>query len=191
MNDDRVTRDRHESLYDSLDRSQFAPPDSPGSILLKTTTDVTYPSGTNQIVICNPVLLDGDQSEGSTETPSADTTIKIPAVLVGGSPPAVGSYVVAHSVGGRWCIGSGSGTSVFFCKTPASGSWGATWTGTVPTTAGDFMADVYAVAGASATLAEAGATVYNWFPSSPPNSRVIEVFSDSSGAYVTGPASCS
>lgn len=85
----------------------------------------------------------------------------------------------------------GGGGGIFYAITPASGSWGAT--GTFPSlTAGSFTANVYASGGSgpALTLATSSATVYNWFPASPANSLVIEIFVDGSGNYVTGPQSC-
>jgi hypothetical protein len=79
--------------------------------------------------------------------------------------------------------------AIFFCKTPSSGSWGAT--GSFPSlTPGSFTADVYRAAAGSLSEAKAGATVYNYFPASPAVSKVVEVFSDGQGNFITGPQSC-
>jgi len=86
--------------------------------------------------------------------------------------------------------GSSSSGSGYYCTTPSSGTWGATWSAGVPTAAGSFIATVYSTTGTSITSV-GSKTVRNWFPATPVNSLVIQVFPDSSGAFQTGPQSCS
>ena len=78
---------------------------------------------------------------------------------------------------------------VFFCQTPSTSSWGAT--GSWPNlTAGSFTADVYQANGSKLALATTAATIYNWFPSTPANSKIALVLPDGSGAYVVVSQSC-
>ncbi len=86
-------------------------------------------------------------------------------------------------------FGGGGGSGVFYCQAPASGSWGAT--GTWPSlTPGSFTADVYQANGTSLNLIMSSATIKNWYPASPANSKVIELQPGGSGAYVTVAQSC-
>ena len=85
--------------------------------------------------------------------------------------------------------GSSSPQAGWYCVTPASGSWGATWTSGAPTSPGSFTATVYYISGT--TITNLGTqTVNNWFPASPVNSKVIQLYPDPSNAFQTGPQSC-
>jgi hypothetical protein len=77
----------------------------------------------------------------------------------------------------------------WYCTTPSSGSWGATWASGVPVSCGTFTAVVFYISGT--TITNLGSqTVNNWFPASPKVGLVVKVFPDNSGAYQTGPQSC-
>jgi hypothetical protein len=85
--------------------------------------------------------------------------------------------------------GGSSSSGDWYCLTPASGSWGATWSGSTPTSPGSFSATVYSVSGT--TPSSLGTqTVYNWFPASPATSKVIKLTMDAGGNFTTGPQSC-
>jgi hypothetical protein len=106
----------------------------------------------------------------------------------------IGALEQAQSLTGGGFSGGGGSSGAFFAITPSSGSWGAT--GTFPSlTPGQFTANIYAAGGTTAsptlTLVASSANVNNWFPASPVNSKVIEIFVDGAGNYVTGPQSCS
>lgn len=85
--------------------------------------------------------------------------------------------------------GGSSSSGDWYCVTPSSGTWGATWTSGAPTTPGSFSATVYSVNGTS-TASLGTQTVYNWFPASPATSKVIKLTQDGGGNFTTGPQSC-
>jgi hypothetical protein len=84
--------------------------------------------------------------------------------------------------------GAASSDGAYLCMAPSSGSWAAT--GTWPAlTPGSFTATVYSVQGS--TITSVGSfTVYNWFPSTPANSKVCLVEPDGAGNFVTVTQSC-
>lgn len=94
----------------------------------------------------------------------------------------------------KWASGTGSGgggssSGAYYCVAPSSGSWPASWSGGAPVTPGSFTATVYWVSGT--TVNNLGTqTVRNWFPASPAVSKVLQVYPDGSGGYVTGMQSC-
>jgi hypothetical protein len=81
----------------------------------------------------------------------------------------------------------GSGANAFYALS-SSGSWGAT--GTWPSlTPGSISATVYQMQGTMATSLGTY-TIYNWFPASPVNSKVMFLAPDGNGNFVVVSQSC-
>ena len=110
---------------------------------------------------------------------------------VEGSILDLGAGLVGSPTPNGWAIGAdvADTAGIYFCLTPSSGTWGAT--GSWPTlTAGTFTADVYEAEGSTLTKIATSAAIFNWFPSTPANSKVTMLFLDGTGSFVVGPQSC-
>lgn len=65
----------------------------------------------------HPVLMDGVEAEGEDYTPTADTSVTIPVLVLGSRVPAAGDILIAHGVGGKWVAESGGGgTATYPCS---------------------------------------------------------------------------
>ena len=60
------------------------------------------PTAVDHVFLVLPMRIDGDEAEGAVGTTVVDSTRPIPVVIVGGRPPVIGEFVVAHATGGRW-----------------------------------------------------------------------------------------
>ncbi len=81
--------------------NRIARPEGTRAFLGKVVNGGSKPTGQGRIYLVNPVQLDGTETEGGTATITADTARQIP-VLLFDATPAVGDYLICHSVGGRW-----------------------------------------------------------------------------------------
>ncbi len=105
MNDLRILRNRQTAASTALDRSSVDP-EQHGSAAMCciTTTVTTYPTTAGRFYACHPEVITGSESEGATPTFTADTATIVYAVNLGTSIPPVGTIIVVHAVGGRWCF---------------------------------------------------------------------------------------
>lgn len=60
------------------------------------------PAAVDHTFLVHPVQISGDEIEGAPGSAVADSRRLIPVVIVGGRPPVIGEFVVAHATGGRW-----------------------------------------------------------------------------------------
>ena len=81
-------------------RRSTRPPPAPEAVHVVAGT---YPTDAARTYALTPQDLDGDETEGATATFVAGTGTFY-AYNLGGSIPPVGSKVVVHAVGGRWCF---------------------------------------------------------------------------------------
>jgi hypothetical protein len=98
----RIERERHRDLEDLVDRVPEGADSGSAGCLIRTTTLVTYPTTAGRFYACNPVQIDGTETEGGTATYTADTTQVIYALNLGTTVPPAGTNLIATAVGGRW-----------------------------------------------------------------------------------------
>jgi len=70
----------------------------------------TLPTSANRFHLTHPVTFSGTESEGSTGTLTADTSVSVPVLVLDGMAP-VGTYLIADLVDGRWVSDIGAGVS--------------------------------------------------------------------------------
>jgi hypothetical protein len=105
MNDLRILRERQLAASTALDRSEAAAdPYGAASMVVITTTVSSYPTASVAFYACNPELLTGSETEGSTPTFTADTSTVVYALNVGSAIPPNGTKVVIHAGSGRWAF---------------------------------------------------------------------------------------
>lgn len=104
MNDLRILRDRQTAASIALDRNGGQDPYASAAMVVITTTVTTYPTSAAEFYACNPELLTGSEAEGATPTFTVDTATIVYALNLGTAIPPNGTYLVIHSVGGRWCF---------------------------------------------------------------------------------------
>jgi hypothetical protein len=102
MNDIRTQRDRQADLESRIDRDGQATSDCASAILVVTTTLKTYPTNPASYFACNPVQIDGAETEGGSATYTSDTNTVVYVLNEGSQVPPVGTRMVAHGVGGRF-----------------------------------------------------------------------------------------
>jgi hypothetical protein len=104
-NDLRILRERQLVASDALDRAGASQdPYGSAAMCAITTTASSYPTAAGAFYACNPELLTGSVAEGATPTFTADTSTIEYAFNLGTAIPPVGTILVIHSVGGRWCF---------------------------------------------------------------------------------------
>lgn len=102
MSDARIQRERYDHLGGELARFGESPSEGGIAILVKTTTDTTYPTTAGAFYCCNPVEADGDEAEGDAATFAADTSRKLYAYNLGSEIPPAGTITVAVAQSGLW-----------------------------------------------------------------------------------------
>ncbi len=102
MGQDRVLRERHEDLSDTVDRIPPSGPDGALGMLVTTTTVSTYPTTAGSYFAVNPTTAGGTEAEGQAATYSPDTQRTFYAFNAGATVPPNGSHVIASAVGNRW-----------------------------------------------------------------------------------------
>lgn len=86
-----------------------------------------------------------------------------------------------------WWLTGGGSSGIFFCVPTTLGPY----TGTFPTGTAGSQTGLTVYQAVGGVLTSVGtATVWNYFPGTPPSGKVMEVFADGSGAYAAGPSSC-
>jgi hypothetical protein len=98
----RIERERHQDLEDLVDRIARGDDGAAASRLVRTTTITTYPTTAGRYYGCNPVEIDGTETEGGAATYTADTNQVIYCLNVGTTIPPAGTNLIASAVGGRW-----------------------------------------------------------------------------------------
>lgn len=103
-NDSRVLRERSLAAQEALDRSPDLPSDAAAAVLAQTVAIGTYPTTLNVAYDCVAVEIDGEEDEGATATYVATSSNAFLAVNLGSQIPPVGTILICHAVGGRWCF---------------------------------------------------------------------------------------
>lgn len=101
MNDTRTNRNRQESLANLISRIPSSPPDGARSILVKTTTETTYPTTASSFYAVFSVDVDGAETEGATPTFNVDSHV-FHALNLGSTVPPAGTIILAECLGGLW-----------------------------------------------------------------------------------------
>ena len=97
----RILRDRLTAHEDALDRLAGGGNAGAARQLVQVYNGGSMGSAPGLFYFTHPVLASGAETEGAAATLTADTASTIPVVVLGGIP-AVGDYLVAYAVGGRW-----------------------------------------------------------------------------------------
>lgn len=114
MNEYRQLRERQNSLEGAIDR--IGPPGGgTARRLVQVVNQGAMPTTNDNYFACNPVDVGGPEVEGGVPTFLADTTRTLLVDVIGTQVPAVGDYLIAAAVGGRWVAERGSGGP---CKCP-------------------------------------------------------------------------
>ncbi len=105
MNDLRILRDRQWAGRDYLD-NEMGGEGVTGSaaMLAQTTTMKTYPTSASAFYAIVPCDVDGSETEGAAAAYVPRTGSVSFAINLGTQIPPVGTTVVCHGVGGRWCF---------------------------------------------------------------------------------------
>lgn len=104
FDDPRLFRERHQDLEGNVDRVASSGPDASQAVLVTTTTVTTYPTVAGSFYACNETEIGGHEIEGQAASYTPDTNGIIYALNIGTSVPPIGTRLVAHNVGGRWCF---------------------------------------------------------------------------------------
>jgi len=111
----RLLRARHEALAGIVNRLIPATIGAAPRRLVQIDNGGAMGNAPDLFYLSHPVELDGPEIEGSTGTPTADTTQSIPVVVLGHAP-SVGDILPAFAVGGRWVAErGGTGSQSFPC----------------------------------------------------------------------------
>jgi hypothetical protein len=97
----RTLRSRHSTLVDRLDASKEEMPSGALSMVVRTTTQTSYPTTTGVFYACVPVDVGGTESEGSSGSLGAGTA-RMFVLVIGSTVPTSGKDLIADCVGGRW-----------------------------------------------------------------------------------------
>ena len=122
---DRILRQRIIEQNNALDRvASSVRPYSSARQLVQVYDGGAIPAAVPRVYLTHPVIATGSEAEGTVATLTADTATTVPVVVLN-SVPAVGDYLTAYSVGGRWVseetTPSGGGTVACSpCNLPAS-----------------------------------------------------------------------
>lgn len=116
---DRHLRAVHAERADAFARLPNNPPESTPSFVGKVVDGGSMPTTGGKFFLLEPVDADGTESEGGTATLSADSTRKIPTLVLGDDPPEVGDYLVAKAIGGLWVADRGCGSSAVCLLCPS------------------------------------------------------------------------
>jgi hypothetical protein len=103
----RTERLRHEDLQGIVDRLPDHGSEGALALYVQITSGNNYPTLPQSYFFANPILVTGDESEGSAGTLTLDPTQTFLVFNLGPLIPTIGTQMLAHRVGGRWCIGYG------------------------------------------------------------------------------------
>lgn len=116
----RDDRNRLIDLRRGLDlRDRFGPAQT-ARMLTQVYDGGSIPTTVPRVYLTHPALTDAADTEGTTPTFTADTSVTIPVVVLGPTVPVAGDRLVAHAIGGRWLAGDGGGSTTpptcLFCR---------------------------------------------------------------------------
>lgn len=98
----RILRDRLASAIDAFDTaSAGGDPFGAAAVLIQTTTDGSYPTVAAAMYACNPVAINGPETEGAGASYVADTSTTLYALNTGSAVPPQGTVALAQAAGGR------------------------------------------------------------------------------------------
>jgi hypothetical protein len=114
----RTLRLRQETLSEDLDRSAGERSFKSARCLVQIYNGGAMGAAADLYYLGHPVLVTGTEAEGGAGTLTVDTATSVPVVVLGGVP-AVGDYLTAYAVGGRW-VAERTGTvgpGMYLCGT--------------------------------------------------------------------------
>jgi hypothetical protein len=114
MIDDRSDRERHAEAQRRSDLWLPGTAISSARQLVQVYDGGSLPTAADKVYLTHPAVIDADDTEGATWTGAVDSGVTIPVVVLG-SAPDVGDYLVAHAVGGRW-FAERSGSLILSCS---------------------------------------------------------------------------
>jgi hypothetical protein len=102
MSEARILRQRQEDALSLSNRRGGVAADGSLAILVAIQTLGTYPTVPNAFYAIAPVLVDGSEAEGTTASFTVEAGRILYGYNLGIKIPPIGTYVIAHSCGGRW-----------------------------------------------------------------------------------------
>lgn len=113
-NDARVLRDRMQAHVRAMDRQTGQPkPFITARQFVQVYNGGSMGSAADLIYFTHPVLATGAETEGGAAVLTVDTATTVPVVVLGHAP-ALGDYLTAYAVGGRWVSERGGASGVGF-----------------------------------------------------------------------------
>jgi hypothetical protein len=103
MSETRTLRERQAAGQVLADRTRQKQADYSAAMLGITAAIALYPTTASAFYGCVPSELDGAESEGAAAAYVASGNT-IVAYNLGSKVPPIGTPVICHSVGGRWCF---------------------------------------------------------------------------------------
>lgn len=105
MQDARILRDRQGAHSDASDAARAGGPEHGNAAMVAQTTYVSsYPTTAAVEFAVIPCDVDGPETEGAAATYVPRTGTLAFALNLGTQVPPVGTIVICHAVGGRWCF---------------------------------------------------------------------------------------
>lgn len=105
MNDDRILRDRTQAAREAIDSAASGDEArGSGALIGITTTVISYPTTAAVMFAIIPQDVNGSEQEGAAASyvPRSDSVTY--ALNLGTQVPPVGTEIICHAVGGRWCF---------------------------------------------------------------------------------------
>jgi hypothetical protein len=101
----RILRERQRAGQEALDSAAgHAPLHGSAAVLAMTTSVSSYPTTAAAFYAMLPQEIDGPETEGAAATYTASSSTPFYAWNAGTAIPPLGTPVVCHAVGGRWCF---------------------------------------------------------------------------------------
>lgn len=101
MSEATTLRRRHDAIKNTLDQERPAPSRGNDSVLVMTTTVVTYPTSAIAYYMVVRVTPGGPETEGATPSFAAGSAA-FAAINTGVGIPSPGTKVIVDLISGRW-----------------------------------------------------------------------------------------
>ncbi len=104
MSEARTLRLRQAAAQLMASRTEYRESDCSAAVIALTAVATAYPTNAAAFYVCLPVEIDGTEAEGATASYVSTGSHMMMALNIGSQIPPVGTPIVCHSVGGRWCF---------------------------------------------------------------------------------------
>lgn len=102
MNKSRLIRERQAEAASAIERSGANIDDGSPSVLVQTVTVSTYPTTASSFFACQPILVDGPETEGAAASFTPDPARVLYAYNLGTQIPPTSTRLILTCCGGRW-----------------------------------------------------------------------------------------